>query len=88
MIAWFLQHRCRLLKHVEKKKPVQYPFPAWWIMCAAVPPLFKSLQLTFSNLQAKELVISPQAEEIDHLVCKPCAIGIKHVNTDLPHEKL
>jgi hypothetical protein len=57
-------------------------------MCAAAAPLFKSLQLTFSNLQAKELVISQQAEEIDHLICKLCAIGIKHVNTDRSHEKL
>ena len=49
IIAWFLQHHCRLLKYVEEKKPVQSPYPAWWIMCAAVAPLFKSLQLTFSN---------------------------------------
>jgi hypothetical protein len=57
-------------------------------MCAAAAPVFKSLQLTFSNLQAKELVISQQAEEIYHLICKLCAIGIKQVNTDRSREKL
>ena len=33
-------------------------------------------------------MISHLAEEIDHLACKLCAIGIKHFNTDCSHDKL
>ena len=38
IIAWFLQHHCRLLKYVEEKKPVQSPYPAWCGSCVLQSP--------------------------------------------------
>jgi hypothetical protein len=58
-------------------------------MCAVVAPFFVSLQETFAKLQAKDLVISQQAIEINLLVCKLCIeIGIKHVSDDQSYEIL
>ena len=89
LIKWNLQHRRRLLEFIEEKRPVQAPEPAWWIMCAGVAPLFEALQFTFASLQAKELVISQQAAEIDLLVGQLCiGIGICHASSDVSFEQL
>jgi hypothetical protein len=79
MLKWFLFNRRRLLEYIVEKEPIQAPLPAWWVLCAAVAPLFESLQVTFAILQSKQLVLSQQAVEIEELVSRICVgIGIGH----------
>ena len=79
MIDWFLAHRRRLLQYIAEKEPIQAPSSTWWVLCAAIAPLFELLRITFAVLQSKQLVLSQQALEIEELVSRICAgIGIGH----------
>ena len=81
MLKWFLSNRRRLLSYIDEKHPIQEPLPTWWVLCAAVSPLFESLQVTFAILQSKQLVLSQQTVEIEDLVSRICVgIVIGHEN--------
>jgi hypothetical protein len=57
MLKWFLHHCHRLLQYIKDKQPIQIPSLAWWILCAAINPLFKTMQVTFAKLQCKDLMM-------------------------------
>jgi len=56
MFKWFLHHHCRLLQYIEEKQPIQALLREWWILCAAIAPLFETMQVTFTKLQCQDLV--------------------------------
>jgi hypothetical protein len=68
MLQWLLDQRTRILQHVEEKNPVQSPTPGWWVMAAALCPLYQHCNVLTTKLQSPELVVSQQRVEVGNLV--------------------
>jgi hypothetical protein len=58
ILHWFLQNYRRLMIHNVAKCPVQAPSEMWWVIAAAISPLFNRIVITFIKIQARNIVIS------------------------------
>jgi len=54
--------------HNAAKCPVQVPSEMWWVIAAAISPLFDRIAITFTKIQARNIVISQQRQEMLKLV--------------------
>ncbi|KAH9247852.1 hypothetical protein BASA81_014535 [Batrachochytrium salamandrivorans] len=68
ILKWLLQHRRQLMAHVTNKQPVQAPSNQWWVIVAALAPVFEKLQITFARLQSPDLIISQQRKFLSNLM--------------------
>ncbi|KAH9251011.1 hypothetical protein BASA81_011187 [Batrachochytrium salamandrivorans] len=68
ILKWIIQHRRQLMVHVTNKRPVQAPSNQWWIIAAALAPVFEKLQITFARLQSPDLIISQQPKFLSNLI--------------------
>jgi hypothetical protein len=73
MLKWMIGKRRRLLLHVQEKRPAQAPPAQWWIQAASLHPFFETLSTTLTILQAHNMVISQQRDEMAALVAKICS---------------
>jgi uncharacterized lipoprotein YddW (UPF0748 family) len=53
-----LQNYRRLMIHNAAKRPVQAPLEMWWVIAVAISPLFDRIVITFTKIQARNIVIS------------------------------
>ena len=60
ILSWMLQHRCHLLVWIAEKNPASTPHDGWWVMAAAVQPLFELVNVTMVILQSPNLILSQQ----------------------------
>jgi hypothetical protein len=63
-----LQNYRRLMIHNVAKRPIQAPSEMWWVIAAAISPLFDRITITFTKIQARNIVISQQRQEMSKLV--------------------
>ena len=68
MLEWMLNKRLPLLNHIRSKRPVQAPSDSWWVIAAALCPLYKACNVVMTTLQSPEMVISQQRVEIRNLI--------------------
>lgn len=73
MLKWKLQQRRRLMAYVADKRPVQAPSDLWWVITAAIAPLFDRIAITFATIQSPTLVISQQRQEMSNLMAELAA---------------
>ena len=84
MLEWKLKHCRRLLQHVQVKQPLQAPLGAWWIIAAALSHVFDSISVTLATIQAQNLVISQQRQEVANLIFGLCInFGIRTTTDNL-----
>ncbi|BBM97130.1 hypothetical protein MPTK1_1g03240 [Marchantia polymorpha subsp. ruderalis] len=83
-LDWMLAKRLRLLTHIEEKKPVDAPTEVWYIEAAAVAAMTAMVNATLTRIQAKDMIISQQRSEIEHMVCRLCTlVSAKLLSDDL-----
>jgi hypothetical protein len=68
MLRWKLQRYRRLMIHVADIRPVQAPSDLWWIIAAGIALLFDLIATTFATIQARNIVISQQRQEVSKLM--------------------
>jgi hypothetical protein len=68
ILHWLLQNYCQLMIHNAAKCPVQASSKMWWVIAAAISPLFDRIAITFTKIQARNIVISQQRQEMSKLV--------------------
>jgi hypothetical protein len=68
ILHWLLQNYRRLMIHNTVKRPVQESSKMWWVIVAAISPLFDRIVITFTKIQARNIVISQQRQEMSKLV--------------------
>ncbi|CAM6073921.1 unnamed protein product [Sphagnum tenellum] len=68
ILHWLLHNYRRLMIHNAAKRPVQAPSEMWWVTAAAISPLFDKIAITFTKIQARNIVISQQQQEMSKLV--------------------
>jgi hypothetical protein len=66
ILKWKLTHYRRLRQYVNEKLPVQAPSNSWWVIAAALSPLYDSINFTLTTIQARDLIISQQRQEPIH----------------------
>jgi hypothetical protein len=44
--------------HNVAKHPIQVPLEMWWVIVAAISPLFDRIAIMFTKIQARNIVIS------------------------------
>jgi hypothetical protein len=76
ILKWKLTHYRRLQQYVSEKRPVQVPSNSWWVIAAALLPLYDSINITLTTIQARDLIISQQRQEVSKLFANICA-GIR-----------
>jgi hypothetical protein len=60
--------------HVADKRPVQAPSDLRWVIAAGIAPLFDLIATTFTTIQARNIVISQQRQEMSKLMAN-IAVG-------------
>jgi hypothetical protein len=60
ILHWLLQNYRRLMIHNAAKRHVQVPSEMWWVIATAISPLFDRIAITFTKIQAHNIVISQQ----------------------------
>jgi hypothetical protein len=68
--------------HNATKRPVQAPSEMWWVIVVAISPLFDRIVITFTKIQARNIVISQQRQEMSKLVVDIAAGLDIHPATD------
>jgi hypothetical protein len=68
ILHWFLQNYRQLMIHNVAKRPVQAPSEMWWVIATVISPLFDRIAITFTKIQARNIVISQQRQEMSKLV--------------------
>jgi hypothetical protein len=58
ILHWLLQNYRRLMIHNAVKCLVQAPSEMWWVITATISPLFDRIAITFTKIQACNIVIS------------------------------
>jgi hypothetical protein len=58
ILHWLLQNYRRLMIHNAAKHPVQAPLEMWWVIAVAISPLFDRIAITFTKIQARNIVLS------------------------------
>jgi len=77
--AWLMTHNVEIFDFINsQEKPIlQMPQDWWWILVAAIKRINQHVNITFRKLQSKDLVLSQQREELEHLALALCDdIGI------------
>jgi hypothetical protein len=59
--------------HVADKRRVQAPSDPWWIMSAGIAPLFDLIAITFTTIQARNIVMSQLRQELSKLMANIAA---------------
>ncbi|CAK9863104.1 unnamed protein product [Sphagnum jensenii] len=54
--------------HNVAKRTVQVPSEMWWVIATAISPLLDMISITFTKIQARNIVISQQRQEMLKLV--------------------
>jgi len=54
--------------HNVTKRPIQAPSEMWWVIAVAISPLFDRIAITFTKIQARNIVISKQRQKMSKLV--------------------
>jgi len=75
ILHWLLQNYRRLMIHNAAKCPVQASSKMWWVIVAAISPLFDRIAIKFTRIQAHNIVISQQQQEMSKLVAD-IAVGL------------
>jgi hypothetical protein len=75
ILKWKLTHYRRLRQYVNEKRPVQAPSNSWWVIAAALSPLYDSINITLTAIQARDLIISQQ-RQVSKIFANICA-GIR-----------
>lgn len=75
MLKWKTQNRRCIQEHVLERRPLQAPTDEWWIIASCLHPLFETLKTSSMILQARELVILQQRDEMAAMVAIIC-VGI------------
>ena len=81
--TWLLEKRLRLFEYFEKYEPVQTPPNWWWVVVAGINALTAQVNIVFTKLQAKDLLVSQQSVELTHLTSLICI----QVGVDGPHSQ-
>jgi hypothetical protein len=66
ILHWLLQNYRRLMIHKAAKCLVQAPSEMWWVIATAISPLFDRIAITFTKIQAHNIVISQQRQEMSN----------------------
>ena len=57
---WLLEHRVKILQYIAEDDPSHTP-PNWWrVVVAGVSAISEQVNITFTKLQEKNLLISQQ----------------------------
>ena len=64
MLDWMLSKRLRLMTHIEEKRPIDAPTKVGYIEASAIAAVTVVVNATFTKIQAKEMIISQQRNEI------------------------
>lgn len=78
---WLLAKRIRLFQYITEAAPPQCPPFWWWIVIAAIDALTERVNIVFTKLQAKDLLVSQQTAELVNLASLICI----QVRVDGPH---
>ncbi len=54
--------------HNAAKCPLQASSTMWWVIATVISPLFDRITITFTKIQARNIVISQQRQEMSKLV--------------------
>ncbi|CAK9863105.1 unnamed protein product [Sphagnum jensenii] len=54
--------------HNVAKRPVQAPLEMWWVITTVISPLLDKIAITFTKIQARNIVISQQRQKMSKLV--------------------
>lgn len=57
---------------MQDKQPLQTPLGVWWITVVALSPIFHFISVTVATIQARNLVISQQHQEVANLISSLC----------------
>ena len=78
---WLLDKRIRLFQYITEKALSQSPPLWWWIVIAAINTLTEQVNIIFTKLQVKDLLVSQQTAELSNLASLICI----QVHVDGPH---
>jgi hypothetical protein len=77
---WLMEHRVPVLQHIAATDAEQAP-PDWWrVTAASLSALSTQVNIVVLKLQARDLLMSQQAQELEHLA----AICINHFTIEGP----
>uniref|UniRef100_M4C4I2 Uncharacterized protein n=1 Tax=Hyaloperonospora arabidopsidis (strain Emoy2) TaxID=559515 RepID=M4C4I2_HYAAE len=63
-LDWMLSKRLRLMTHIEEKRSIDAPTKVGYIEASAIAAVTVVVNATFTKIQAKEMIISQQRNEI------------------------
>jgi hypothetical protein len=78
---WLLAKRICLFQYITDAAPPHCPPFWWWIIIAAIDALTEQVNIVFTKLQAKDLLVSQQTAELVNLASLICI----QVRVDGPH---
>jgi hypothetical protein len=67
-LQWLLTHCIKLLEWIEQRQHASSPTVEYWIIACTINPLAKACNVTFVNLQQRNLCLSQQTKYIKQLV--------------------
>ena len=70
---WLLEHRVTILQYIAENDPDRTPLGWWWVIVAGISAIAKQVNIALVKLQEKNLLISQQRQELDHLLAIICA---------------
>src|SRR5579862_5377281 len=79
--AWLLEKRAQLFQYLMENEPLQTPPTWWWVVIADINALTVQVNIIFTKLQAKDLLVSQQSAELVNLASLICI----QVGIDGPH---
>jgi hypothetical protein len=64
---WLILNRVSVLQYIAEDDPAQAPPDWWWVVVSSINAISEHVNYTVTKLQAKNLLVSQQRQELDHL---------------------
>jgi hypothetical protein len=78
---WLMENRVVILQYLTTNDAEQAPHDWWWVVAAVLSQLSVQVNIAVIKLQARDLLMSQQAQELDHLA----GIFINHFMIEGPN---
>jgi len=70
VLNFFKENRRKIIAYTEQKHPDKLPSDRWWVITYAIAPAIDEINVTFTLLQNRSLLLAQQAEYIEALIAK------------------
>ena len=64
---WLILNQVSVLQCIAEDDPAQAPPGWWWVVISSINAISEHVNYTVTKLQPKNLLVSQQRQELDHL---------------------